>query len=141
MVACVFFAAGTCLPSRCLAVDVSSGSTIPAFRRHVTVIFMILARQRTRAFSRDVSSVHTATAVNTQSGPVFLNGFILTLHKTYCSSIGDEVFMCLCVYFSSSSPLLPTVYYYLLKVAAFIPGSVATFTVFLRRNGVSELLF
>jgi hypothetical protein len=30
--------AGTCLPSRCLAMNVYSGSTIPAFRRHVTVL-------------------------------------------------------------------------------------------------------
>jgi hypothetical protein len=36
IVAYVFVGAGTCLPSRCLAVDVS-GSTIPAFRRHVTI--------------------------------------------------------------------------------------------------------
>jgi hypothetical protein len=35
--ACVFVAAGKCLPSRCLAINVSSGSTIPAFRRHVTI--------------------------------------------------------------------------------------------------------
>jgi hypothetical protein len=33
--ACVFVAAGMCLPSRCLAMDVCSGSTIPAFRPHV----------------------------------------------------------------------------------------------------------
>jgi hypothetical protein len=37
IVACVFIAAGTCLPSRCLAMNVSSSSTIPAFRSHVTV--------------------------------------------------------------------------------------------------------
>jgi hypothetical protein len=86
-----------------------------------------------------VSSVHTATVVNNSSGPVFLNSFILTWHKTYCSSIGDEVLMCF--YFSSSSPLIPTVYYYLVKEAAFISGSVATFPVVLRRNEVSELLF
>jgi hypothetical protein len=39
IVACVFVAAGTCLPSRCLAMDVSYGSTIPAFRRHVIVCY------------------------------------------------------------------------------------------------------
>jgi hypothetical protein len=33
----LFFSAGTCLASRCPAIDVSSGSTISAFRRHVTV--------------------------------------------------------------------------------------------------------
>jgi hypothetical protein len=36
-VAYVFVAAGTCLPSRCLAMNVYSGSAIPAFRRHVTI--------------------------------------------------------------------------------------------------------
>jgi hypothetical protein len=37
IVACVFVATGTCLTSCCLAMDVSSDSTIPAFRRHVTI--------------------------------------------------------------------------------------------------------
>jgi hypothetical protein len=37
IVACVFVAAGTCLTSRCLAMTVYSCSTIPAFRRHVTI--------------------------------------------------------------------------------------------------------
>jgi hypothetical protein len=37
IVTCVFVAAGTCLPSRFLAMDVSSDITIPAFRRHVTL--------------------------------------------------------------------------------------------------------
>jgi hypothetical protein len=32
-----FISAGTCLPSRCLAVNVYSGSAIPAFRRDVTI--------------------------------------------------------------------------------------------------------
>jgi hypothetical protein len=36
-IACVFVAAGMCLPSRCLAMDVWCGATIPGFRRHVTV--------------------------------------------------------------------------------------------------------
>jgi hypothetical protein len=35
--ACSFVATGRCLPSRCLAMNVYSGSAIPAFRRHVTV--------------------------------------------------------------------------------------------------------
>jgi hypothetical protein len=33
---CVFIAAGMCLPCSCLAKDVSSDFTIPAFRHHVT---------------------------------------------------------------------------------------------------------
>jgi hypothetical protein len=42
IVACVFVAAGRCLPSRSLAMNVYSYSTIPAFMRHVT-IFMRFA--------------------------------------------------------------------------------------------------
>jgi hypothetical protein len=37
IVAYVFVAAGTCLPSRSLVRNVYSGSAIPAFRRHVTI--------------------------------------------------------------------------------------------------------
>jgi hypothetical protein len=37
IVACVFVAAGMCLPSRCLAMNVYSDFTIPAFGLHVTV--------------------------------------------------------------------------------------------------------
>jgi hypothetical protein len=37
IVACVFIYAENCLPSRCLAMNVYSGSAIPAFRRHDTV--------------------------------------------------------------------------------------------------------
>jgi hypothetical protein len=38
IVACVSGAAENYLPSGCLAIDVSSGSTIPVFRHHVTII-------------------------------------------------------------------------------------------------------
>jgi hypothetical protein len=45
IVACVSVAAETFSPIRCLAMDVSSGSTIPAFRRHVTVLsYCILSK-------------------------------------------------------------------------------------------------
>jgi hypothetical protein len=37
-VAWVSVAAETRLPSRCLAMNFSSGSTIPGFRRHVTIL-------------------------------------------------------------------------------------------------------
>jgi hypothetical protein len=37
IVAYVFVAAGTCLPSRCRATDVYSGSIVPAFKHHVTI--------------------------------------------------------------------------------------------------------
>jgi hypothetical protein len=37
IVPCVFVAAGMCLPSRCLAMNVYSDFTIPAFARHVSI--------------------------------------------------------------------------------------------------------
>jgi hypothetical protein len=37
-ISCLFVAAGTCLASRRLAMDLRSGSTIPAFRRRVTIL-------------------------------------------------------------------------------------------------------
>jgi hypothetical protein len=33
-----FISAGTCLPSRCVAMNVYCGSAIPAFRHHIRVI-------------------------------------------------------------------------------------------------------
>jgi hypothetical protein len=42
IVACVFVAVGTCLPSHCLAINVSSGSPIPVFRHHVTIYNTII---------------------------------------------------------------------------------------------------
>jgi hypothetical protein len=39
VVVCVFVPAGTCLPSHCIAVAVSSGYAILPFRCHVTVYF------------------------------------------------------------------------------------------------------
>jgi hypothetical protein len=41
---CVFIAKGTCLPSRFLATVVSSGSTILAFRLHVTLHSKVVGR-------------------------------------------------------------------------------------------------
>jgi hypothetical protein len=38
IIPCLFFASGTCLLNRWLSMDFYSGSTIPAFRRHVTVL-------------------------------------------------------------------------------------------------------
>jgi hypothetical protein len=37
VVACLFISARTRLPSRCLAMNVHSGSAISAFRRHITM--------------------------------------------------------------------------------------------------------
>jgi hypothetical protein len=41
-VACVFLAAGMCLLSSCLAMDISSDFTILAFRHHVTIIKLVI---------------------------------------------------------------------------------------------------
>jgi hypothetical protein len=38
IVACVFVTAGMCLPSRCLAMNVYSDFSIPAFGRYITVL-------------------------------------------------------------------------------------------------------
>lgn len=38
IVACIFIVVGTCLPNRCLVMVISSGSSISAFRPHVTVL-------------------------------------------------------------------------------------------------------
>jgi hypothetical protein len=40
----IFFAAGTCVTSRCLAMAVPYGSTIAAFRRHVTLRSNVVER-------------------------------------------------------------------------------------------------
>jgi hypothetical protein len=45
IVACVFVAAGRCLPSRCLAMNAYSCSTIPAFRCHFTIPFYATHRR------------------------------------------------------------------------------------------------
>jgi hypothetical protein len=47
-----------------------------------TVVSMLLARWHMSAFSRDVSLVGIATAVNKSSGAVFLNKCVLSWHKT-----------------------------------------------------------
>jgi hypothetical protein len=41
IVACVFVAAGMCLPSLCLAMNVYSDSTISDFGRHVTIPYAL----------------------------------------------------------------------------------------------------
>jgi hypothetical protein len=41
IVAYVFVAAGTCLQSRCLAMNMYSGSDIPTFKRHVTMYVIV----------------------------------------------------------------------------------------------------
>jgi hypothetical protein len=43
IVACIFFAAGICLPSPCLAMNVYSDFAIPAFGRHLTVWYIELS--------------------------------------------------------------------------------------------------
>jgi hypothetical protein len=46
IVACLFVAVGTCLPRLCLAMNVYSDSTIPAFRRHVTICSSVRVCER-----------------------------------------------------------------------------------------------
>jgi hypothetical protein len=43
IVACVFITAGTSLLNRCLALNVHSVSTIPAFRHLVTIFYQLCA--------------------------------------------------------------------------------------------------
>jgi hypothetical protein len=42
IVSCIFALAGTCLRNRCLKIDVSSGSTLPGIRLHVTLLLLLL---------------------------------------------------------------------------------------------------
>jgi hypothetical protein len=42
IIAFVLVAAGICLPSSCLSVDVSSDFTVPAFGRHVTICMYVM---------------------------------------------------------------------------------------------------
>jgi hypothetical protein len=46
IVACIFVAMGMCLPSSCLAMDVSSDFTVPAFGHHVTTLCSCLKNWR-----------------------------------------------------------------------------------------------
>jgi hypothetical protein len=45
IVACIFLVAGTCLRSRCLAINIYSDFTIPAFERHVTIYYSNLSME------------------------------------------------------------------------------------------------
>jgi hypothetical protein len=53
-VSCVFVAAGTCLPRRCIrnAVSPGSGSTTPAFRRHVMLHSKVVKGETQTQISR-----------------------------------------------------------------------------------------
>jgi hypothetical protein len=42
IIACVLVTAGACSPSRCLALNIYSGSAITAFRRHITIYYHVL---------------------------------------------------------------------------------------------------
>jgi hypothetical protein len=55
---CVFISAGTCLPSRCPAINIYSDSAIPAFRRHIIILKWILVDMCFDSFdSRNVTTV------------------------------------------------------------------------------------
>jgi hypothetical protein len=45
VVVCMFVAAGICLPNHCLAINVSSDFTIPAFGRDVTILFNFMDKK------------------------------------------------------------------------------------------------
>jgi hypothetical protein len=62
VVACVFVAAGMCLPSSCLGMDLSSDFTIPAFGHHVTVFFCLTALGAVQTTS--LSSLNIAALLN-----------------------------------------------------------------------------
>jgi hypothetical protein len=57
IVACVFVAAEMCLPSSCLAMDVSSDFTIPAFGRHVTVTRYVCKSSQYRSAPPNVNEI------------------------------------------------------------------------------------
>jgi hypothetical protein len=64
IVACVFVAAGMCLPSRCLAMKVYSDFAIPAFGRHVTIVINNIICKHPVALIQlftGYTSVHNAT--------------------------------------------------------------------------------
>jgi hypothetical protein len=70
IVTCVFVEAGMCLPSRCLAMNVYSDFTIPAFRRHVTVLLLNYSLIRALDYSRTNSlnsPIHSRTNALTHS--------------------------------------------------------------------------
>jgi hypothetical protein len=50
IVACIFVAEGMCLPSRCLAMNIYSDFTIPAFGSHVTVCSRLTSIQNFQWF-------------------------------------------------------------------------------------------
>jgi hypothetical protein len=59
IVACVFVAAGMCLPSSCLAMVVSSDFTIPVLGRHVPICFC-----STRWWTHAVKTCHKKEIIN-----------------------------------------------------------------------------
>jgi hypothetical protein len=59
IVACVFVAAGMCLPTRCLAIK--SDFTIPAFGRHVALYF--IARALIKLYGRQIALLITLSIV------------------------------------------------------------------------------
>jgi hypothetical protein len=74
----VFYAAGICLADSCLAMDVSSDFTIPAFGRHVTILTEVL---RIFLYSMQANS-SIAFPIKTASIYV-LNNSLLAFHLTF----------------------------------------------------------
>jgi hypothetical protein len=83
IVACVFVAAGMCLPSRCLAMNVYSDFIIPAFKRRVTMYILVYIYTHIylsiNPFTRTHVAVHLFTNPLTHS-PLHQSVHPSTLH-------------------------------------------------------------
>jgi hypothetical protein len=77
IVACVFLAAGMCLPTRCLAMDVYSDFTVPAFGRHVIVFSFSICYN----LPRSMLSICSINATNITIARCHLYPFVL-MHAT-----------------------------------------------------------
>jgi hypothetical protein len=71
---------GTCLPIRCLAVDVSLDFTIPAFRRHVTM-YSLISPQKLLSFSIKYNFLSKVMLIKIPC--IFHTGFTLSLSLKY----------------------------------------------------------
>jgi hypothetical protein len=62
---CLFVVSETCLPNRCLTMDFRSGSTIPAFRHHVTLCWISVINAWHHMWQN--GNVHKKWPINVQS--------------------------------------------------------------------------
>jgi hypothetical protein len=66
IVTCVFVAARMCLQSRCLATNVYSDFTIPAFGRHVTIFFTCIINEIPGRINYDYVVCHFCSVIRFQ---------------------------------------------------------------------------